>query len=236
MMTREIVFTVYDRLGYFERTVHSWRAARGLRHWPCTVFVEPSPVAEQVAQVARRLGDHATVVANPTRLGLTTNLWQALGHGFARSQFVVLAEDDVVVAPDILEYLDWTSEHFVDDPDVLAVCAHSQATVGDVTAVTKRLWFTPWVWGTWRNRWVDSIKDNWDFDYTSGHSSNTPSGWDCNLNQRVRGARSCLYPVVGRADHIGEHGIHMSPHQYAVEPHGLAAGIGQRPCGYRLLG
>ena len=48
-----------------------------------------------------------TITINPQRYGVLGNPWHAFNDGFAVSDFVVLAEEDLIVSEDVLEYFAW---------------------------------------------------------------------------------------------------------------------------------
>jgi hypothetical protein len=212
-MNRRLVFTAYNRPCYFTPVMASWAQARGFGDWNPTVYLEPSSQRPTMAAIA---GNHgATVVVNPHRLGVLHNPWNALNTAFSNgADFVVLAEDDVLVSDDVLEFLRWASVRFKTQ-HVLAACACSQEPTSSPTQanhVTIHRRFNALVWGTWRDRWDNVLRDTWDHDYSSGTPDAPQSGWDWNINLRVMADWYIASPVASRSQHIGEFGgIHMQP-------------------------
>jgi hypothetical protein len=146
-----------------------------------------------------------------------------------------LAEDDITVSTDILEYFEWAREEFRDDPEVLAVCSfdshlESPGHVFGPGDVTKQRWFSPLVWGTWTDRWSNVLRDTWDFDYSY-------SGWDWHVRRDILVDRwHCVFPRQSRSTHIGQfRGTHMMPEHF----HETQAGtfiLYRPPIDYEVVG
>ena len=67
----------------------------------------------------------AVIALNRLRQGVLGNPWLALDHAFGVSpdlhgprDFAILAEEDLIVSPDVLEYFTWC-QRYADDP----ICA-----------------------------------------------------------------------------------------------------------------
>lgn len=222
MGKRAILFTVYDRPQYLRETLMSWSEVRGLEDWDIYFSIEPSPVQHEVFALirefcerkglARRPGDQVVEVrVNETVLGVLVHPFvgfeRLFGEGY---EFVLRAEDDLIVSDDILEFFGWANVQFEEDPWVVCVCSASN-DAGDPSDVRLTTSFSPWLWGTWPDRWTDVLGPTWDKDYSTfngypGHQS----GWDWNIHTRVmpeRGLRAAS-PVVSRVDNIGVFGTH----------------------------
>jgi hypothetical protein len=237
-MNMAVAMTAYQRPDYLRRTMQSWAQVRGLRElvFERRVFAEPSPAQAQVAQEIREHSEWA-LTWNETRLGVLVNPVEAIAAMFRERpglDFVVLAEDDVVVASDVLEYFAWAAAEFRADQSVSVVCAHRpQATLVEHPrdeAAVKYLGFScPLVWGTWRDRWESFIEPTWDRDYRN-------RGWDWNLVMLMKaGGKHSIFPEQNRSDHIGEQGgAHCTPAMFpeTVDPQ-FREDI--PPCAYRLV-
>lgn len=209
----------YGRPDYLARTLDAWRAVRGVEHVQWMFVTDPHHDPDTMGQVQDLVhgfetGGTMRRLLQPTHRGLNTNLHDALTFGFEHSEFVVLAEDDVVPSADALEFFHWASWDLEDSP-VAAVCAFTER-VEDAPAertawLTDGPGFRPWLWGTWLNRWR-YFSQVWDFDDNLG-------GWDCHLGKDI--IPGCAWPwvarpLVSRSDHIGEQGVHMHSDAYAV--------------------
>lgn len=211
-MRTRLVFTAYNRPQYFNPVMASWTAARWFAIWPNEVFLEPSSIQDTMADIAHHHG--AQVHFNPTRYGVLSNPWHALEHTFTGgADFAVLAEDDVLVSDDILEYFTFAARAFRNER-VLAVCAASFAPASPPEHTQQLLYttqFCPLVWGTWADRWTNVLRDTWDHDYSSGTPEAPQSGWDWNINLRLMRDWHIIAPAASRSTHIGkEQGVHTT--------------------------
>lgn len=222
------MFTVYDRVNYFQQTLYTWRDVRGLQDWDVVFSIEPSPVLhnmlEEIQLFIEDTGIDATIIVNPERYGVLHHPWVALQNLFINDSydFVVRAEDDLIVSDDILEYFSWAAEQYKDDDDVATVHGMSFDQHGEnPERVARVAGFNPWIWGTWREHWLEYISPSWDHDYSTFNVyPGNQSGWDWNLNTRVFPALKFvgIYPEVSRVDNIGVYGTHGTQENYQPSP------------------
>ncbi len=213
-MRRELAFTAFNRVEYIRQVVESWNNTRGLRRWRAHFYIEPSPLQTFVTDAANDIDTAMVVHFNQERQGVLVNPWNALNDRFRDGcDFVVLAEDDVVVSTDALELFEWASEEYKDDQSVLAINLFSQIGGTSQNAVKRDGKFSPLVWGTWRDRWENILRDTWDKDYSSGNPDGSEAGWDWNINRILTDqGLDVIKPIQSRSDHIGEFGgTHMTP-------------------------
>jgi hypothetical protein len=154
------------------------------------------------------------VRVNERVYGALANPYYALHDAFEDpdepADFVILGEDDSIVAPDILEYFVQMAHYHEDDDNIFAVCGFTHDPVSkDETATFTQEYFASCVWGTWRRPWRTYMKDNWDFNYES-------NGWDHRFVNIIRShGLECVFPSISRVQHIGQYGgVHMHPEQY----------------------
>lgn len=213
-MRRELAFTAYNRIDYLKETIDSWNNVRGLREWKAHFYIEPSPVQVLVTNECNRLNTATITHVNTYRQGVLVNPWNALNDRFEDGcDFVVLAEDDVVVSSDALEYLIWASEHYQDDEQALVVNLFSQIGSSSERTITRDGKFSPLVWGVWKDRWETHLRDSWDKNYSSGNPDGSEAGWDWNINRILAKEQlDVIKPLQSRSDHIGKYaGTHMTP-------------------------
>lgn len=224
---KAIAFTAYNRVDYLDRVLDSWRKVRGLSDWHLFASIDPSP---QSAEVANRftqfirdthIGD-AVVLIQPEHQGVLHHPWVAFESLFgAGCDFVLRVEDDLVVSDDILEYFTWAAETFQPDPSVAAVVGYATGPGEDPAKARQLPSFSPWNWGTWKDRWAQYIGPTWDHDYSTFNGSpGNQSGWDWNLNTRVLPSlsKSCVFPEMSRVQNIGQRGTHAQPHDFPQSP------------------
>lgn len=225
---KAVVFTVYDRVSYFQQTLYTWREVRGLSDWDIVFSIEPSPVMqnmiEEISLFMEDTSVEARLIVNPERYGVLHHPWVALENLFVNDgyDFVVRTEDDLIVSDDILEYFSWAAETYVQDEDVATVHGMSfSQEEGSPSKVSRIPGFNPWIWGTWANRWKEYISPSWDHDYSTFNVfPGNQSGWDWNLNTRVFPALKFvgIYPDQSRVDNIGVWGTHGTAENFAPAP------------------
>ena len=181
----------------------------------------PAPSLPSRPHTFRRTHVHICAHAHPPLerrshpAGVWANKKRGVAAGFAISDFVVVLEDDIVLAPDALRWFEWHvtsglifdrpeialstcwSGSFPHDPDA-AVEGHDWLVahhLGLLDKYTARSWATPWGWAAWRRTW-DAVGANW-------------TGRDVNIAKAVQ-ARGWLetMPVVARCNNIGSFGAH----------------------------
>lgn len=214
-MRREVVFTAFHRVNYLREAVSSWNQAANILDWPMSYLLEPTSVAIEQAMLkefSRLECAELNGVINDHRMGVLRNPHAAMISGFAAgNDFVILAEDDIIVADDVLEYFDWAMNEYKEDKSVLGILAFSRVTLDsskkDASLVSRTKVFCPLVWGTWRDRWESLVEPNWDLDYSSGLSDGSCAGWDWNMMRvAVNEDKDFIYPQLSRSDHIGKFG------------------------------
>jgi hypothetical protein len=194
------VMPVYNRPHYLTRVLESWRAVRGIGDAHLIYRCEPGyPEVVSMVHRNRPAAAHEAIV-NDRQLGNDQNMLAAVADGFATGAgFVIAAEDDVLVAADLLEYMAWAADHYAADKSVLAVTAWQGNPPGPLDEVRRVEWFFGGAcWGMWRDRW-DEVSGRWP-----------PSGtgydgylWDlCQATRRV-----CIQPAATRCKNIGEYGL-----------------------------
>lgn len=219
MIRDTIVFTVHMRPWYLREVLASWGEVRGIQDWRIIFKVEPSPLITEVTKVI----DHfrhpdKQVVFNPEKLGVLVNPWDGLDTSFRTgAQFSVVAEEDLIVSDDVLEYLTWARDEFLDQPRVLGAMCQMQGMFesDDPSEVALVQDFNPWIWGTWTSRWKSVLRDTWDKDYSSGGA--TDGGWDWNIAKRLLPRFDMVMAVTGaaRSQNIGKFlGTHASPDDF----------------------
>ena len=236
-----VAMTVHNRPDYLAETLDSWLRVRGAGRTPLIFRCEPG-CPQAVAEC--RAVPVALVTVNPVRLGVLANPWHALEDAFATgADFAVLAEEDIVVSPDALEFFEWC-QCYQDDPSVLAVSLHQRdAQPGGLAGVTTARWDYQgahmWVWGTWRDRWENLLRDDWDFAYTENGGGPLEMGWDWKLRNKwcMQEGMRVIAPSMSRAQHIGKYGgAHATPAQFAGLKSRCFAGLDVGPQCYTEVG
>jgi hypothetical protein len=227
-----LMSTCWRRPYYFERTLASWAAADGINEIRRFVIAlgATDRVTQQMALIQRmrpRFACPVDVEFQSERALKSLSASRAIAEAITgifddpEVDFVIAGEEDIVVSSDVLAYMGWAREKFAGDESVLAVVAHNQLGQGwdglqegavpqdaDAEQDVVRLvpYFSPWVWGTWRDRWETVLEPTWDYDLTSG-SRGWDNGYDWQIQDRVLPQRNmvCVVPDASRSQNIGEH-------------------------------
>jgi len=172
------------------------------------MFLDPSSVAEIMETLGTEHGH--IVVSNQERYGVMRNVWHALDSAFSDDEtFVLVAEDDVLVSDDLIEFMSWARDEYRDDVDVLGVVAtqrwfnprrlHNARTRADFAAP---------VWGTWQEKWWEVLRDGWPQKKLRGEEM----GWDWWVRNKlmIQLGWKFVVPDYARCQHIGVLGAHMT--------------------------
>lgn len=210
-----VSFTVSGvREAYLRRALDSWSQARDISQARLLFFVEPArsfPVADFTRWV-KGFPCQAEVYVNEENRGILENTRQAFAMPFGMGEeFVILAEEDIVVADDVLSYFSWAQREY-QGQDVTMVCAHSKEATGEPWQVTRASWFSPLVCGTWKDKWDSFIGPTWSGLPPNDRGVTANESWDANLRSLIHeSGRQSLFPVLSRSNHIGEQSTWTPP-------------------------
>lgn len=200
-----VAFTVScQRQRYLREAINSWAQVRGVQDAMLVFALEPLynfPLNEFV-DFLKRSFKNWRVVTSTEHLGCLRNTRRAMELALGEAEFAAVAEEDLEVATDTLEYLAWAREAYRDDQQVQAVCAHARASkLTDEAAVVRAPWFNPLVWGTWKDRWESFFGPEWGPQEDSAN----PESWDRKVMMSMRDKGTCsVFPVRSRSIHRGE--------------------------------
>lgn len=208
-----VVFTCYNRPEFLKETLDSWANVRGIESWRKWIFVEPSDRRDEVLRLIDKSPLDFTVVLNEWKFGVLHNPWVALDTAFYNgSDFAVLAEDDIIVSTDTVEYFTSASSMYSPE-ELLGVSAFTSNLSGDDRKLVRAPTFGGLVWGVWKKSWYDHLRDTWDHDYSTHNGiPGEQSGWDWNISTRIMPqlGKRFISPDVSRSRHIGRYGMHIT--------------------------
>ena len=223
MMRKAIVMTAFNREDYLKKTLKSWTKVTGMEDYDFYIKLEPSNreprIVSMIEQFQINQNLDVEIIRNQKQLGVLVNPWDGLNKMFEMGyDFVILAEDDIEVSDDILHYFSDLSKRHMDDPEIMVICASSFHLwkEGDSSSYyERRQAFSPLIWGTWKDRWNNYLRDSWDKDYSTGEDG-VGGGWDWNIYLRVlpKHNMKSIFPQVSRSRHIGKNGVHMLEKNY----------------------
>jgi hypothetical protein len=204
-----VALTAYNRPHYLDRVLASW--ASPLEASGVLLFAHVEPGGPQDVWEHCRDFQWGGAHLNRKVLGNAENTRQAIAAAFqdCEADFVILAEDDMLVGQDVLDYFEFCAERYRQDSTVVAVSAFRQLapSVATVGGVQRTRSFPGQVWGTWRDRWEELISQAWN---------EQPEKWDLWIHQRLCRERhyEVVVPALSRSQHIGQQGVHMIPELY----------------------
>lgn len=223
-MKKALVITAFDRLRLLQDTLESWYRVRGLEDWHVVAWIDPSNVSRHTAEEFQEFFFHRNlkntrVHVNPVHMGVLKSPYYALNGLFDEGyDFVVRAEDDLTVSADVLEYFDWASQYFKNNPNIGNVGAWSDRMGPENWVTTDE--FSPLVWGTWSDRWYGLLGPEWDMDYSTNNGTpGVEAGWDWNINRIYkREDLSAVHPLASRVQNHGVIGTHSTPDNFISSP------------------
>jgi hypothetical protein len=194
-MTPVITMCHWNRPDYTRRSLAALRRCRNISEAILLPHVEPG--CEEVIALCQAVDFcEVQVTVNPRRLDAPLNTVQALSHGFQHSSFVIHVEDDIILAPDALDYFLWAGRLFQPHPEYFSVTAFARTSdTSQPFATGQRSWFHPWGYGLWADR----------FAQVAGYMAAAPAydPWLTHHWVIPRKLRE-VYPVLGRCQNIGE--------------------------------
>jgi hypothetical protein len=224
-----LVVVAYNRPKYLKRVLESLENCVGVEMYD--VYFSVDPGNKEVLRLAWGFdaSRSRTVTRNEVRLGAHENKKRALDRGFQVADFVIMIEDDTILSPDTLQFFEYARDRYEFDDNVFTISAYGDNCRNDNTetvpskyyhTIARRHHYTPWVWGTWKDRWVSDIKDQWNGwdvqmnfrtppyeDMVSGRNKDGPDF--SRFDAGIRRDRVEVFPVLSRSNNIGdENGMH----------------------------
>ena len=216
-----VVTTACWRPYYLEQTLGAWADVRGIEQTvKFVIALGDSPrKAEALAVIAAfqaRVDLPVHILEDDGKIGPWRAIANAGNNAFADPEvgFLIVCDEDTLVADDVLDLLMWERSQFENDPRVLLVNAHSRCAQGwdgpgvkddpdaDPAVVRLMPYFNQWGWGTWRECWEQVLIPGWDYDGSSGHPMR--SGHDWNIQLRTMRGFLAAVPDASRTQHIGD--------------------------------
>jgi hypothetical protein len=205
--------TTYKRPDYTRQVLEGLNACEGIGEYGLIIQLDGcngsfNPVSLELRGISERYPNIKKARCDESFInrGCGNNTLMTLELGFDIAQrhgndFNIHIEDDVVPHKDFLRYMEWACEKYRDDKSVFSIGAHwrGMPPKDEFFQVWRDKMFTPWGWGTWRDRF-EEMKANWIQNEGVNHS------WDTHLRDLVRGDRVCIRPKLSRTQYIGRDG------------------------------
>ncbi|MFN5211513.1 glycosyltransferase [Brevundimonas sp.] len=171
-ITAPIAVFAYRRPAHLHRALTALSACPEFGASPVFIFIDgPRPGAEaavaKTAEVAARFaGPNVTVVRQPTNRGLANSIIAEVTALCERYGRVIVIEDDLVVHPTTLAWLNQGLDAYADDPRVMQISAY-QYRVPEFEGRshgTFQRFATTWGWATWKRAWdhFDPAATGWE--------------------------------------------------------------------------
>jgi hypothetical protein len=172
-MVAPIVVFAYRRPEHLRRTLSSLMQCDGFAGTPVIIYgdgprnAEDIPGVEATRRLARdMLGTAAEYHFSEFNQGLSRSIIAGVGAVTRRFGRAIVVEDDLLLAPGFLAYMNAALDHYADHHAVFQVSGY----MFDVPEFAKRrdalfLPFTvSWGWATWKRAWdrFDSSATGWD--------------------------------------------------------------------------
>lgn len=207
MKTKTIVMPVYRRPAYTKQALDALATCDGIDDYVIIFSIDGNSC--EVREVIEEFCLHDKVYfqgpnkghEGNDRYGANANVLQALNLGFELTDFVILVEDDVILSPDALKFLQWGNREFGSNSTITAISAYNRNNkeFDDVNRAVMKKGFCPWGIGIWKNRFT-----NIEFDCDS------LIAWDTQIKNQTKG-KYIVQPLVGRCQNIGaENGAYVS--------------------------
>jgi hypothetical protein len=143
----------YQRPKYFSQMLASLEGCIGIEKYKVLFFLEPSDSG--VIELARAFDATESIVhVNSERLGFYKNIRQGVETGLQHADFVILVEEDLLLAADTLIWFEHARNKYANDDQVFTVSGYGDNShqLGQMVPESlffrtgKRQHFTPWGW------------------------------------------------------------------------------------------
>lgn len=156
-----IVLFVYNRPEHTQRCLDALRRNADFTNSPLYIFCDGArapadrPAVAAVRATVEGLAHPNKVIhASKANRGLANSVMAGVSTVLAAHARVIVVEDDLIVGPSFLSYLNQALDHYQDEPQVMQVAAHmypvEPATEHDALFLPLA---SSWGWATWRRAW-----------------------------------------------------------------------------------
>lgn len=182
-MWSPIIVFAYNRLEHLQRCLKSLEDAEGAEMSDIYIFADGykgKNDSEKVLAVQRYLREYqgnarfgqVHIICEEKNKGLASSVIEGVSKIIEEHGRVIVVEDDLVVSPDFLIYMNSALQHYEKDSRVWQISGWSpQLPVLDGLQEDTFLWYrgNSWGWATWLDRWdiVDwDVKDYAKFKFS----------------------------------------------------------------------
>lgn len=189
-----IIIFAFNRLGVLKKTVASLCSNEESKDSDLYVFVDGAR--------SNKSGEEEKVVAvrnfvktikgfrnlyfdfSDKNRGLGASIIRGVSQVIARYGKVIVIEDDLILAPNFLAFMNQGLEDYKDNQKVFSICGYSNRIKVPESYPYNAYFCTrssSWGWGTWIDRWetVDWELKNWESCISMARKFNSWGGTDC---------------------------------------------------------
>ena len=156
-----ILLFTYNRLSHTQRCVEALSQNQGISESELFIYSDGAKDASQKASVMEVRNylhtiqgfKHITIIEREENWGLARNIIDGVTTQVNKYGRVIVLEDDLIVAPYFLQFMNDALETYKDEPKVghIQACDFTQDTSLPDTFLIK--WTGSWGWGTWDRAW-----------------------------------------------------------------------------------
>ncbi len=125
------------------RDEKSWQKVNKVREW-----------IKQNSQFMQ----HVTIVERKENVYLERNITEGISEVLALHDNVIVLEDDVLVGPYFLKYMNDALEYYKDEKKVMHISGFTNLDIPQKGDVYFTRHMAGWGWATWKDRWMNHFK------------------------------------------------------------------------------
>lgn len=159
-----IVIFIYNRPDHLKKTLENLKQCKGFTDSPVIVYADGAKNEDEYKTVKitrdtakKILGNHAEYHFSKTNKGLSNSIIQGVTNTIGQYKQVIVIEDDLIVTPNFLSYMNEALTRYEKDNLVYQVSGY-QFNVPEFTGKNSAV-FLPltvsWGWATWERAWLD---------------------------------------------------------------------------------
>lgn len=168
MTLAPVALFAYRRADYLRRTVQSLLDNPQAAGTDLTIYCDGpkddavAPRVADVIAVAKNVVGFksVTIVERERNLGLAASIIDGAGAQLRKAGRVIVVEDDLILAPGFLGYMNRALETFRDEPRVWQVSGYMFPILSPPGSCFLLPLSTSWGWATWDRAWAGFRRDN----------------------------------------------------------------------------
>lgn len=159
-----IIVTVYDRLDHFKRCITALQA-NILAKESVLYILSDAAYKREHEEVIRQIRDYALSINGfkeviyffrESNLGAHRSAQEGINEILKTNKSFIFLEDDIVVSPNFLQYMNDGLNYYEQQGDIFSICAY-RASFALPKGYNKDIYFypcnSPWGYATWKDRW-----------------------------------------------------------------------------------